>query len=242
MALFPKMVHGFLNSPGLYLIASLEPVYKHLPDLDCIDGVLNLLSACILVVLGNVLDFRTYRTPNQYEDTNADERLRELLTGIDLNTIPENERKAICYARGVALHVMEWICECCVIKFSDSQVIEDLPFTFFIQVANSIWYHKKFADDRNRNGAPDCTLVGMRRQITNLIESNSKFRKMWNKRKKFPSNSFELADKDKYTVSWIESKRTEWKGSKRSKHCILRDIPCILTPLTRLSGIREDRF
>ena len=189
-----------------------------MPDIASIDGVLNLLSVCVLIVLGNVLDFRTYRAPNQYENTMADEQLRELLKSIDLNTIPRNERKAICYARGVALHVMNWIQHCCTIKFGD-KVVEDLPSQFLVQIANTLWHYKKGADNRMLDGAPHCTVIGMRRQVTNVMESNGKLRKTWNRRKNFPSDSLELADKDKYSIQWNETMMQKWKGSTRSEYC-----------------------
>ena len=191
-----------------------------MPDVNNINGLLNLLPACVLVVLGNVVDFRTYKAPNQYEDTSADAQLMGLMKSIDLNAIPFNERKAMCYARGVALHTMDWIRDSCTIKHGDN-VVEDLPSQYFVQVTNTLWHYKKRADNMDRTGAPHCTVTSMRRQITNLVESNANLKKMWNRRKKLPSDSFALADKDKYTIEWkwtdVMAWDTMWRDSEPGK-------------------------
>ena len=51
---------------------------------------MNLLSACVLVVLGNVLDFRTYQALTQEENQKANKN-QQILMDNDFNTIPVNE-------------------------------------------------------------------------------------------------------------------------------------------------------
>jgi hypothetical protein len=69
---------------------------------------MNLLSACLLVILGNVLDFRTYRAPTQ-EDSQKSNKHQQILIDHEINAIPVGERMAICYSRGVALNLINWI-------------------------------------------------------------------------------------------------------------------------------------
>jgi hypothetical protein len=77
-----------------------DPAFHHLPNIITIDGLMNLLSACVLVVLGNVLDFRTYRAPTQEVNQKANDH-QQILIDSDINTIPVHERFAMCYSRWI---------------------------------------------------------------------------------------------------------------------------------------------
>ncbi|KAF8883755.1 hypothetical protein CPB84DRAFT_1817024 [Gymnopilus junonius] len=80
-----------------------------------IEGLLNLLSVCVLVVLRNVLDF----SPDQHC----------LMDDIDLNDIPKNKREGICYARG-------WILDCCIVRAPNGNIVPDLPSFYLSQAVN----------------------------------------------------------------------------------------------------------
>ena len=80
-----------------------DPAAFYFPNVGNIDGLMNLLSTCVLVVLFNVLDFRTYWAPTQ-EDYQKANKNQQILINHDCNTIPINERFAICYSRGRTLH------------------------------------------------------------------------------------------------------------------------------------------
>ena len=95
-------------------LSYLDPAASHLPNVNNIDGLMNLISACVLVILGNVLDFRTYHAPTQEEYTKANKN-QQILIDHKINIIPINERLAVCYACGVALCLFNWICHCFVI-------------------------------------------------------------------------------------------------------------------------------
>jgi hypothetical protein len=65
---------------------SIDPAASHLPNVNNINGLMNLLSACVLVILWNVLDFRTYHALTQEEYTKADKN-QQILIDHDINTI-----------------------------------------------------------------------------------------------------------------------------------------------------------
>ncbi|KAF8805216.1 hypothetical protein BYT27DRAFT_7213171 [Phlegmacium glaucopus] len=71
-------------------------------------------TTCVLVILGNVLDFRTYHVLSQEEYTKADKN-QQILIDHEINIIPVSEQFAICYGGGVALCLINWICHCSVI-------------------------------------------------------------------------------------------------------------------------------
>ncbi|KAF9521617.1 hypothetical protein CPB83DRAFT_841121 [Crepidotus variabilis] len=100
----------------------------HAPKVDTIDGLLDLLSLCNLVVLGNVLDFRTYSAPNQHECAPADSRQAELMDVHDQNNIPWDKRMSYCYGRGVAITIMRAVRDRCLVVDGDGRELELFPF------------------------------------------------------------------------------------------------------------------
>ena len=105
-----------VRSPLIYYIFDsvplADPAHVHLPNIETMEGVLNVTCLAILVILGNVLDFRTYSAPNQGEADEASAAQTTLMNTGDINAIPNNERIAYCYARGVALHILSWLRAC----------------------------------------------------------------------------------------------------------------------------------
>ena len=95
---------------------------------------MDLLSACDLIILGNVLDFRTYHAPSQDEYKRANKN-QQILIDHDINSIAISEWFAICYVCGVALHLFDWICICSEIRESGGAIITNLPSHLFIQIA-----------------------------------------------------------------------------------------------------------
>lgn len=116
--------------------------YAHLPDIQTLQGLLDLISGCTLVVLGNVLDFRTYSAPNQTEEDFTSYAQNRLWKNFDRNDIPGEERMAICYARGVALSVFGWIRDWCIVKAPDGDVIDDLPSMYMVNLLSALLEYK----------------------------------------------------------------------------------------------------
>ena len=85
----------------------------------------------MLVVLGNVLDFRTYWTPTQEENQKANKN-QQILIDHDFNTISISEQFAICYSQSIALY-LNWIWCFSIITSSGGGNVQDLPSSFFIQ-------------------------------------------------------------------------------------------------------------
>lgn len=163
---------------------------------------MNLLSACVLVILGNVLDFRTYRAPTQEEDTKADKN-QQILIDHEINTIPVSERFAICYARGVALHLIDWIRRCSVITGPGGDIISDLPSRFFVQIAHTLIKYKEGANASRLDMQANCTLDMLMKQVNNVVEIDPDISSLWSDRHLLPSDSLELANQDEYSVRWL---------------------------------------
>ena len=74
-----------------------------------------------------MLDFGTYVAPNQAEEEPTTKEQQNLWKMFDQNNIPGDERLAICYSRGLALSVFQWIRKWCTVKKPDGEIIDDLP-------------------------------------------------------------------------------------------------------------------
>ncbi|KAF8874506.1 hypothetical protein CPB84DRAFT_1690089 [Gymnopilus junonius] len=194
-------------------VPSSDRAAVHLPDIKSIDGVLNLLSACVLVVLGNVLDFRTYKAPNQSDDDEASEEQASLLQNCDINAIPYNERVASCYARGVAFYVMQWIQACATICGPSGEVVKDFPYRFLVQILQSLQNYKLTASRRRLPGVPHCTYSKLKSQIENILSApDNALAAAWACRESVPSDSLKLANKERYSISWSLGWQAKWKS------------------------------
>lgn len=190
---------------------------------------MGLLSACVLVVLGNVLDFRTYCAPTQKEETKPDQNQQTLLDH-ELNSIPLNERFAICYSRGVALRLINWIRHCSVITDPGGNIVSDLPSRFFVQITQSLIKYKERANSSQLDVEANCTLDMLTKQVENIVEINPQISSLWSERHSLPSNSLSLANQAMHSVRWLPEVQREWSNhSEGISIYIDSDMLCRLT-------------
>jgi hypothetical protein len=168
--------------------------------LTTFEGLLDLLSACTLAILGNVLDPRTYRAPNQREGDEMSEDQNILWVNYDLNDITENERSAISYARGVALCIFDWVRNEFDITGPDGCVVDDLPSRFLVQILKAILSYKAQAMRSKLTHIPHCDTASVKRQVNNVVVCDPLVYKLWNNGKSISDNSLEFEGKDGYSV------------------------------------------
>ena len=178
-----------------------DPAASHLPNVDSIDGLMNLLSACVLVVFANILDFRTYRAPTQEENHKANKSQQTLLDH-DFNTIPSNERLAICYSRGVALHLMNWVRRFCMVTGPEGEIVPDLPSLFLVHIARTLIKYKEGANISGLELQANCTLDKLTRQIENVVKIDSRISSLWSEGHSLHSDSLALSNINEYSVNW----------------------------------------
>ncbi len=181
---------------------------------------MNLLSACVLVIMGNVLEFRTYCAPTQEEYTKAD-RNQQILIDNEINSIPLHERIAICYARGVALHIFSWIRDCAVITGPGGHIIDDLPTRYFIQIAQTLIRYKGEANTSQLDLQANCTLEMLTKQIDNIVAIEPRFTSMWSKRHSVPSDSLALTNQDSFIIQWVSDSKCKWSDSPHGTFYII---------------------
>jgi len=78
----------------------------HVPKLESISSLLDLLTLCFLVIASNFLDPRTYQYPCDIPSDNDVKKMKLF----DLNDIDAADRRRHSYARGLAWKITRW-CE-----------------------------------------------------------------------------------------------------------------------------------
>ncbi|KAF8896897.1 hypothetical protein CPB84DRAFT_1815883 [Gymnopilus junonius] len=178
-------------------IPSSHRTFSHLPNIHMVDGLLNFLSVAILVVFGNVLDFRTYSAPNQHQLAAASKEQQFLMANHDINAIPFNERLAI-YS--------------CEVTGPDGEIVEDLPSVFMVQLLSALLEYKAAAERRSLNGVPHCTSALLSRQVENVSRSEE------------PSTCLSLELKSLYSVEWKVGWEEKWHSNDLD-YCIMGITP-----------------
>lgn len=182
-----------------------------MPDLTTIQGLLDLLSLCNLVILGNVLDHRTYSAPNQDAETEATPRQRNRMDLYDHNAMPSQERDSSVYARGVCIQMLHW----CMAHFEiqDSRtgriIDENVAASHLVRQAIALQKYKNVATSKGIKGAPHCTPADLDRQIGNALKTYPAAYKIWTKQREHLevlSLSFEGNFKDLNVVGRMPSK------------------------------------
>jgi hypothetical protein len=150
----------------------LAPEAFHIPRVETVDGALDLFSLCFLVIFGNVLDFRTYSTPDGHPQDNKNPN--------DVNGIAIEERYNMCTARGVCIELLRWWSSKYRLRYTGvrnvdssstrhTKTYDDFPIIFLLEEAALFLEYKTRAELENREGAPGCSTRKLHDQILNVI-------------------------------------------------------------------------
>lgn len=98
--------------------AYVDPAREHLPDMTTLGGVIDLFALCILGILCNVLDQRTY----QYgPDPDPPNLLWKVHIDDDANNISTEERHKCIRTRGLAYDLIMWFFQTYMVTDNDTQ-------------------------------------------------------------------------------------------------------------------------
>jgi hypothetical protein len=157
---------------GNKLNVYLAPETFHIPRVETVDGALDLFSLCFLVIFGNVLDFRTYSTPDGYPLDNENPQ--------DVNGIAIDERYNMCTARGVCIELLRWWSSKYRMRHTGvrcmdpnsprcTKTYDDFPIIFLLEEAALLLEYKTRVQLENREGAPGCSTSKLHDQILNVV-------------------------------------------------------------------------
>jgi len=214
----PTGMVGFLFQ-WIDLTPSTNIEYPHIPDINTFDGVLYLLSGCILAILGNILDFSS--APNQGDKQQMSMSQSVMMMAFDRNDISRNERMAICYVQGVALSLFNWVRCQLVITAPEGHVLNDLPSRFLVQILKSLINYKSKAMHIKIKGAPHCNTGTLRRRAANIVKCDSVVEILWKNSIGIADNRLTIEGKDSYRVQKKEEPSNKPLGPSKFQFATL---------------------
>lgn len=157
------------------LICSTDECEQHIPCYDTQDGFVNIMALCIYILFMNVLDYETYRNPDQMLVRKTEVQLKQWKDW-DINALTNEQRMACMYARGQALAMQGWLCNRVKNihyrtpdiggKEKDISIpTENFQLMMIRQYTRMILAYKLDADEANVGGAPCCTEELLRIQL-----------------------------------------------------------------------------
>ena len=183
----------------------LDPDVEHLPNPAKMDSLMDLISLCIIGVLINVLDFRTYTHRAAGEKMSEFEK--EQLSRFDCNGLSLSERQSCQYVRGLALRMLEWIDHHYYVRDANFEIVPGFAFDcLFTFVGGLKFYMREAERQEGISGAPNCTSVSLAAQIESLFPPDSPQGIIHSRVfKRLPHLGYILPMPTEYTV--IESKK-----------------------------------
>lgn len=156
----------------------------HVPNLTNMASVLDLLATCSISILSNVLDFDTYRHPNQPPPGDNALQTNNGLTSdqvcqmelFDYNSKLPDDRVGCVYVRGLALDLLEWFSKNYLLVEPNGKPTADTYGVLMDNLSHQaymVWLAKKKAADQRVKGAPHCTLSALERQLRGLFREDS---------------------------------------------------------------------
>ncbi|KDR76668.1 hypothetical protein GALMADRAFT_67271, partial [Galerina marginata CBS 339.88] len=160
-------------------------VLAHIPNLNDMEGVLNFLSLCNLVILANVLDGRTYQGWGQEDEKRTKKHLHDI-KAYDRNAIPFEEREKYRHARGMCLHMLLWFGARYEATFHDPtgkdvpiDVLCDLVFAYLVQQGRALLLYKQKAEKHKITGYPGRTSKLLSVQLDAVFGIDERLKKGW---------------------------------------------------------------
>ena len=148
----------------------LDPDVEHLPNPAEMNSLMDLISLCIIGVLINVLDFRTYTHRAAGKEMSKFEK--EQLSKFDCNGLSSSERQTCQYVRGLALRMLQWIDDHYCVKDAEAETVRGFAFNCLFTFVEALRIYIRDAEQEGV-GAPNCTLVSFNDQIKSLFPPDS---------------------------------------------------------------------
>ena len=168
----------------------------HVPSLDSFTSVLDLFTFCNLIILMNVLDFRTYQEPSQTYGINSPDWLK-----YDLNNIPAVERYEIAYARGRCFDILNWFFTSYELYSTASGLtIDGFKEVAMAHLARQAYVILKYKTEALKNGLDDGALCGMKalnHQIKLCFQGHKEVLKIMSTRAQL-----DQAEDDHMSIAW----------------------------------------
>lgn len=141
----------------------------HVPDITKEESFIDLLVACSLGVLINVLCHLTYTAPGLDRTWAMDESQMHLWNQYDVNGLSEDDRKLLCLARGQSIELISWLSTTYSTGILGMSV-QKMFSTALVDICKTLCDYKWRADKKKFPCSPDFTLGRLKIQICAVLE------------------------------------------------------------------------
>ena len=143
------------------------------------DSVMDIVTACVVGILINVLDTDTYLFPISEEKISKEGRQR--FERHDFNAISKMDRMACTYVRGLSWSILKWMEENFVFSENgrDADFVE-LTNRLLVHSCIILWRFNRQATEESVKAAPACNLDSLKRQLKGLFNENTQLRARFN--------------------------------------------------------------
>lgn len=166
------------------------------------DSVMDIVTACVVGILINVLDTDTYLFPISEKKISKEGRQR--FERHDFNAISKMDRMACTYVRGLSWSILKWMEENFVFSENgrDADFVE-LTNRLLVHSCIILWRFNRQATEESVKVAPACNLDSLKRQLEGLFNENTQLRTRFNEEfdEDTETKDFEMVD---YTIRRCE--------------------------------------
>jgi hypothetical protein len=151
-----------------------DPSLEHIPNLESMESVMDVIMACAIGIFINVLDMDTYRPP--MSENSISEKNQEELRRNDFNAISQINRMSCTYTRGLSWSLLEWLDENLIFVLGRREcVFSEVIETYFVDLCLAIRSYKIQSEKRSNTNTSECKLPSVDHQLTHLFDSESRF-------------------------------------------------------------------
>jgi len=149
-----------------------DPAHHHVPHLDSMDAIMDVVTASLIGIFINVLDFETYCSPIPEEVTSEEER-RWFIQN-DINAMSKIDRMACTYVRGLSWSLLNWLEETFIFSQNGLEVdFVDLTNTLLVDLCTTLWRYKAQALYQTDQGVTTCNLYSLNCQLEGLFNEET---------------------------------------------------------------------
>jgi hypothetical protein len=143
-------------------------------------SVMDIVTACVVGILINVLDTDTYLFPISEEKISNEGRQR--FERDDFNAISKMDRMACTYVRGLSWSLLKWLEENFVFSENDREAdFVELTNRLLVHSCIILWRLNRRITEQAVEGAPAGNLDYIKRQLEGLFNENTQLRTQFNK-------------------------------------------------------------
>ena len=136
------------------------------------DSIMDIICACVVGILINVLDADTYLFP--VSEAKISKERRQQFEREDFNAMSKMDRMACTYIRGLSWSLLKWLEENFVFSENDQEAdFVELTNSLLVHSCMILWRFNRQTTQQSVHGLPAYDLHSITRQLEGLFDENT---------------------------------------------------------------------